>query len=38
MQYWNEKKQMWDDDLCKLELLVGASSGDIKLKKEVTLK
>jgi len=38
LQYWNEKKQAWGDDLCKLELLVGASSGDIKLKKEVILK
>ena len=38
LQYWNEKKQAWSDDLCKLELLVGASSGDAKLKKEVTLK
>ena len=38
LQYWNETKQAWDDDLCKLELLVGASAGDVKLKKEVTLK
>lgn len=38
LQYWNETKQAWDDDLCKLELLVGASAGDIKLKKEITLK
>ncbi len=38
LQYWNEKTQSWDNDLCKLELLVGASAGDIKLKKEVILK
>ncbi len=38
LQYWNETKQAWNDDLCKLELLVGASVGDVKLKKEVTLK
>lgn len=38
LQYWNEKTQAWDDDLCKLEILVGASSQDIKLKKEVILK
>lgn len=38
LRYWNETKHAWDDDLCKIELLVGASSGDIKLKKEITLK
>ena len=38
LQYWNEKKQAWDDDLCKIQVLVGASAGDIKLKKEITLK
>jgi beta-glucosidase len=38
LQYWNEKKHAWDDDLCKLELQVGASAGDIKLKKELGLK
>jgi beta-glucosidase len=38
LQYWNTAKQAWDDDLCKIELLVGASAGDIKLKKEVALR
>ncbi|MGE5447744.1 MAG: fibronectin type III-like domain-contianing protein, partial [Bacteroidales bacterium] len=38
LQYWNEKKQAWDDDLCNIELLVGASAGDIQLKKQVLLK
>jgi beta-glucosidase len=38
LQYWNEKKHAWDDDLCNIELQVGASAGDIILKKEVGLK
>lgn len=38
LQYWNEKTHSWDNDLCKLEIQVGASSRDIKLKKEVILK
>jgi beta-glucosidase len=38
LQYWNTAKQAWDNDLCKIELQVGASSGDIKLKKEVALR
>jgi len=38
LQYWNATKQAWDDDLCKIELQLGASAGDIKLKKEVALK
>ena len=38
LQYWNESKHAWDDDLCNLELQVGASAGDIKLRKEVALK
>jgi beta-glucosidase len=38
LMYWNEKSHTWDNDLCRLEILVGASSQDIKLKKEVTLK
>lgn len=38
LMYWNEKKGAWDNDLCNIELLVGASAGDIKLKKEVVLK
>lgn len=38
LQYWNEKKHAWDDDLCNIELQVGASAGDVKLKKEVGLK
>jgi beta-glucosidase len=38
LQYWNEKKQAWDDDLCNIELKVGASAGEIKLKKEIALQ
>jgi beta-glucosidase len=38
LQYWNEKAHAWDDDLCDIEILVGASAGDIKLKKTVHLK
>lgn len=38
LQYWNEATQTWENDLCNIELLVGASAGDIKLKKRVTLK
>ncbi len=38
LQYWNEKVHAWDDDLCDIEILVGASAGDIKLKKTVHLK
>jgi beta-glucosidase len=38
LQYWNESKHAWDDDPCDIELLVGASAGDIRLKKEVKIK
>jgi beta-glucosidase len=38
LQYWNKNKHAWDDDLCNIELLVGASAGDIKLKKEITIR
>ena len=38
LQYWNETLQAWDDDHCNIELLVGASAGDIILNKEVALK
>jgi beta-glucosidase len=38
LQYWNETVHAWADDICNIELLVGASAGDIKLKKQVGLK
>jgi beta-glucosidase len=38
LQYWDENTRMWADDPCDIEILVGASAGDIKLKKEIELK
>lgn len=38
LRYWNETAHSWAHDLCRLELQVGASAGDIRLKKEVALK
>ena len=38
LQYWDEKLQSWNDDLCNIELQVGASAGNVLVKKEVTLK
>ncbi len=38
LRYWNEKTQAWDDDLCDVMLMVGASSADIKLQKKISLK
>ena len=38
LMYWNETTHAWDHDLCDLELLVGASAGDIKLTKQISLK
>ncbi|HEY3372250.1 MAG TPA: glycoside hydrolase family 3 C-terminal domain-containing protein [Prolixibacteraceae bacterium] len=38
LQYWKVANQAWADDLCTIELQVGASAGDIKLKKTVALK
>jgi beta-glucosidase len=38
LMYWNDESHAWDDDLCNIELLVGSSCGDIKLKKQVTLR
>jgi beta-glucosidase len=37
LQYWNETNHAWEDDPCRIEIQVGASAGDIKLKKEVLL-
>ena len=37
LQYWNEAKHAWDDDPCDIQLLVGASAGDIRLKKGVKI-
>jgi len=38
LRYWNESLHAWADDLCNIEVLVGASAGEILLKKQVTLK
>jgi beta-glucosidase len=38
LRYWNETIQDWDDDRCNIDILVGASAGDIKLQKQVSLK
>jgi beta-glucosidase len=36
--YWNETVSHWDYDPCDLEIRVGASAGDVRLKKIVELK
>jgi beta-glucosidase len=38
LQYWNEAIHAWDDDPCDIEVLIGASAGDIRLIKQVTLR
>ncbi|WP_234406476.1 fibronectin type III-like domain-contianing protein [Prolixibacter bellariivorans] len=37
LQYWNEATQSWADDLCNIELQVGANVSDIKLQKKIAL-
>ena len=37
LRYGDETCNTWKDDLCNIELLVGASSGDIRLTRKVTL-
>ena len=38
LMYWNETKHAWDHDPCRMELLVGASAGDTRLKRKVGLR
>jgi beta-glucosidase len=38
LRYWDESTHMWEDDPCDIELLVGASAGDIRLRKTINLK
>jgi len=38
LRYWNEAIHAWDDDPCDIEILVGASAGDIMLKKQIMFK
>ena len=37
LQYWNETNHAWEDDPCRIEILVGASAGEIRLEKEILL-
>ena len=37
LRYWNEKTQAWENDLCDVTLMVGASSADIKLQKKISV-
>jgi beta-glucosidase len=38
LRYWDEKTSSWKDDPCNIEIQVGASADDIKLKKQVAIK
>jgi beta-glucosidase len=38
LMYWNETRHAWDNDLCGVELLVGASAGDTRLKRKIRLR
>jgi len=38
LMYWNETKHVWDNDLCRMELLVGASASDTRLKRMIRLR
>ncbi len=38
LMYWNETKHAWDNDLCRMELLVGASAADTRLKRKIRLR
>ena len=38
LMYWNETKHAWDNDLCRMELLVGASATDTRLKRKIRLR
>ncbi len=38
LRYWDAATGAWADDLCRIELLTGASAGDIRLKKTVALE
>lgn len=37
LRYWNAESHSWKDDLCEIEIQVGASAGDIRLNKKVQL-
>ena len=38
LRYWNESLHKWDNDLCNLDIMVGASATDTKLTKKITLQ
>ncbi|HLN20565.1 MAG TPA: glycoside hydrolase family 3 C-terminal domain-containing protein [Bacteroidales bacterium] len=38
LRFWSDSNHEWDNDPCRIELLLGSSAGDIKLKKEIRLK
>ena len=38
LRYWDESTQAWKDDTCDIEIMVGASSDDIKLTKKISIK
>ncbi len=38
LRYWDESTQAWKDDPCDIEIMVGASSDDIKLTKKISIK
>lgn len=38
LRYWNEQNNDWEDDLCNIELQVGCSSQNIRVKKSIALK
>lgn len=37
LMYWNETGEKWEHDLCDIEIMIGASVADVKLKKVVSL-
>ncbi|HPS56288.1 MAG TPA: glycoside hydrolase family 3 C-terminal domain-containing protein, partial [Sedimentisphaerales bacterium] len=38
LQYWDKELQTWNNDFCKIGLLVGASVNEIKLEETIKLK
>jgi beta-glucosidase len=38
LMYWNETKQVWTNDLCKMKILVGASATDIRLQRQISFR
>lgn len=38
LMYWDETKQVWANDLCKMKILVGASATDIRLQRQISFR